>query len=158
MSDADVVPSRLSIPEELLTASTVEDHVTICSVCGLRPLLLHAPVGEGGCTCGKVHDKTASGSSSAGKHPIQSNWSKRELSLDDLRDQLARLRFTPNLGMVLGKQRDGEYIIAVDVDDAPRFAELEAELGPLPETPRCDSGRGFRLFFTLPPEKYSQNI
>jgi len=145
-------PPSLSIPESLLTVESTEDAVAICSNCGLRPLLLHAPTPEGGCTCGKVHDKTASGSSSTGKHPIQSNWQKRELTLDDLRDQMARLRFTPNVGMVLGKQRDGEYIIAVDVDDEARFAELEVELGPLPETPRCDSGRGYRLFFTLPQE------
>lgn len=145
-------PTRLSIPESLLTVELVEDAVTICVSCGLRPILLHAPTPDGGCTCGKAHDKTAAGSSSTGKHPIQSSWQKRELSLDELRDQVARLRFTPNIGMVLGKQRDGEYIIAVDVDDAERFAELEAELGPLPPTPRCDSGRGYRLFYTLPPE------
>jgi hypothetical protein len=153
MTDASAVPpSGFSLPDSLLTVESVEDAVTICSVCGLRPILLHAPTAEGGCTCGKVHDKTKGGSSSTGKHPIQSNWQKRELSLDELLNQLANLRFTPNVGMVLGKQPGGEYIIAVDVDDAERFAELEAELGPLPETPRCDSGRGYRLFYTLPPE------
>jgi hypothetical protein len=153
MTDASAVPpSGFSLPESLLTVQSVEDAVTICSVCGLRPILLHAPTVEGGCTCGRAHDKTLSGSSSTGKHPIQSNWQKRELSLDELLNQIANLRFTPNVGMVLGKQRDGEFIVAVDVDDAERFAELEAELGPLPETPRCDSGRGYRLFYTLPPE------
>lgn len=152
MGDVADRPDKIRIPESLLTVQSTEDAVTICSVCGLRPILLHAPTPEGGCTCGRVHDKTLSGSSSTGKHPIQSNWQKRELSLDELKDQLARTKFTPNVGMVLGKQPGGEYIIAIDVDDADRFAELEAELGPLPETPRCDSGRGYRLFYTLPPE------
>lgn len=152
MGDVADRPDKIRIPESLLTVESTEDAVTICSTCGLRPILLHAPTPEGGCTCGKVHDKTLIGSSSTGKHPIQSNWQKRELSLDELKDQLARTRFTPNVGMVLGKQPGGEYIVAIDIDDADRFAELEAELGPLPETPRCDSGRGYRLFYTLPPE------
>jgi hypothetical protein len=144
--------ARLCIPESLLSVESTEEATITCFNAGLKPILIHAPTADGGCSCGKAHDKTASGSSSTGKHPIQSNWSKRNPSLDELKDQIARCRFMPNVGMVLGKQRDGEYIIAVDVDDASRFAELEAELGPLPETPRCDSGRGYRLFFTLPPE------
>lgn len=144
--------ARLLIPDSLLSVESTEEAIVTYFTAGLKPIPIHAPTPDGGCSCGKVHDKTATGSSSSGKHPIQSNWQKKELSLDDLRDQIARLKFTPNVGMVLGKQRDGEYIIAVDVDDAPRFAELEAELGTLPETPRCDSGRGHRLFFTLPPE------
>lgn len=139
-------------PESLLTIVSVEDAIQIhCSI-GLRPIPIHAPTPEGGCTCGKAHDKTATGSSSSGKHPIQPHWQKKNFSFDELRDQISRLRFVPNVGMVLGKQPNGDYLIAVDVDDAPRFAELEEELGVLPPTPRCDSGRGYRLFFTCPPE------
>lgn len=148
MGDADGA-EKIRIPESLLDVDSTEHAVVIYYLTGLRPILLHAPTPEGGCTCGKVHD----GGGSTGKHPIQSNWQKHNSSLDELRDQIARCRFTPNVGVVLGKQPGtGEYIVAVDIDDASRFAELEAELGELPETPRCDSGRGFRLFYTLPKE------
>ena len=147
----DVTP-HLSIPESLLTVASVEEAVAVYCASGLKPILTHAPLGDG-CSCGKVHDRTSSGSSSIGKHPILSNWQKREFTLDQLRDQIARLKFTPNVGMVLGKQPStGEYLIAVDVDDAERFAKLEEELGPLPDTPRCDSGRGYRLFYLAPEE------
>lgn len=145
--------ARLSIPESLLSVESTEEATITCFNAGLKPILIHAPTADGGCSCGKKHDITASGSSSAGKHPIQPNWQKKQFTLDQLRDQLARLKFTPNIGMVLGRQPGtGEYIVAVDVDDAERFAKVEAELGPLPETPRCDSGRGYRLFYSIPPE------
>src|SRR4029079_4885244 len=142
----------LSIPDSLLSLKTVEETVAIYYETGLKIVLLHAPTENGGCSCGKAHDKTASGSSSIGKHPILPNWQKREFSFDDLRDQVARQRFTPNIGLVLGKQPGGEYIIAIDIDEADRIAVLEQELGLLPPTPRCDSGRGYRLSYSAPPE------
>jgi hypothetical protein len=141
----------LSLPDSLLHVESPEQAVDACSLAGLRPIFIHAPTAEvGGCTCGHVHEKTASGSSSAGKHPIAKNWQSHLASREDLLDQLTRLKFVPNVGMVLGKQPAGPYLVAVDVDDAERFAKLEAELGPLPETPRCDSGRGYRLIFEMP--------
>jgi len=152
MSNIDEAPTGISVPESLLTVQTPEAAAEAHSSAGLKSLLLHAPTPEGGCTCGKVHDKSASGSSSTGKHPISTGWQKKDPTFDELRDQISRLKFVPNIGIVLGKQRGGEYIIAVDVDDAERFAELEKELGSLPETPRCDSGRGYRLFYTIPSE------
>ena len=149
----DASPTRISIPDSLLTVATVEDAVAIHCEIGIKTVLLHAPTPEGGCTCGKVHDKSAGGSTSIGKHPILPNWQKRESSFDQLRDQISRLRFTPNVGIVLGKQPGGDdYLIAVDVDDAERFAEARGRTGSLPETPRCDSGRGYRLFFSAHPE------
>lgn len=152
MSNIDDAPAGISIPESLLTVQTPLEAAEAHSNAGLKSVLLHAPTPEGGCSCGKVHDKSSQGSSSTGKHPISSGWQKKDPSFDEIRDQIAHLKFTPNIGIVLGKQRGGEYIIAVDVDDVERFAELEAELGALPETPRCDSGRGYRLFYTIPVE------
>jgi len=153
MTMSDTAQDRISIPESLLTVQTPEAAVVAHSTSGLKTVLLHAPTENGGCTCGKVHDKSAGGSSSIGKHPIFPGWQKRDPSLDELRDQIARMKFTPNVGIVLGKQPGtGEYLIAVDVDDAERFAKLEEEFGALPDTPRCDSGRGYRLFYTAPPE------
>jgi hypothetical protein len=153
VSNVDTAVTRISLPDSLLTVESTEGAVTIHSAIGVKSVLLHAPTPGGGCTCGKIHDKSAGGSTSIGKHPIMPNWQKRDLSLDQLRDQIARLRFSPNIGIVLGKQPGtGEYLIAVDIDDAERFTKLEEDLGALPETPRCDSGRGYRLFYTSPPE------
>ena len=152
MTMIDEAPIGISIPESLLTVQTPLEAAEAHSLAGLKSVLLHSPTPSGGCSCGKVHDKSSQGSSSTGKHPISPGWQKKDPSFDELRDQIARLKFVPNIGIVLGKQPGGEYIIAVDVDDAERFAELEAELGTLPETPRCDSGRGYRLFYTIPIE------
>jgi putative DNA primase/helicase len=67
-----------------------------------------------------------------------------------LRDQFVRLKFTPNVGIVLGEQAGGEYLIAVDVDDAERLAQLESELGELPPTLTGKSARGDRRFYRAP--------
>jgi putative DNA primase/helicase len=150
----------MELPDSLLTIESVDDALLIYCEAGLRPITIHAPIqvtaADGTisfvCSCGKFHDTTASGSSSIGKHPIVPNWQKRDFKYEDLRDQVARQKFVPNLGVVLGKQPGGEYLIAIDVDDADRIAALEQELGLLPPTPRCDSGRGYRLFYSAPPE------
>lgn len=98
------------------------------------------------CTCGKPKC-----GKSTGKHPVFSAWTKTATADEQvLRDQFGELRFTPNLGIVLGVQPDGAYIVAVDVDDEDRFASLVVEHGPLPAT-RCGrSPRGARLIFRLP--------
>lgn len=154
MSSADQ-PRGFVLPDAFLDISSVEQAIEEYDDAGLRPILVHATIDTAdgpNCTCGQKHEKTKSGSSSAGKHPIAKNWQTHKASRDDLTDQRARLKFIPNIGMVLGEQAHGAYWIAVDVDDLERFAELEKELGPLPETIRCDSGRGYRLFYELPPE------
>lgn len=144
------------LPDALLTIETVHQAIDAYLEAGLRPILIHVPngaPGTGSCTCGHVHDvDPVTGSSSAGKHPIARNWQKHVSTREDLRDHVARLKFVPNVGMVLGRQAIGEYIVSVDVDDLSRFDELESDLGKLPETARCDSGRGYRLFYTLPSE------
>lgn len=142
----------LALPDSLLSIDTVENAVDEYIDAGLKPILIHAPADGGLCTCGQKHELTKTGSSSSGKHPIEKRWQKQNATRDELRDQIARLKFVPNIGIVLGRQQEGEYIVAVDVDDLARFAELEEELGPLPETPRCDSGRGYRLFYKIPSE------
>ena len=141
-------PARLVLPASLLTIATVQDAIESYVTC-LYPILIHAPT-DNGCSCGTKHDTSASGSSSTGKHPIAKNWQSHQYTRDEILDQLARLKFTPNIGIVLGKQRGGAYVISIDVDDEPRFKAIEAELGPLPDTARCDSGRGYRLFFEVP--------
>jgi hypothetical protein len=111
---------------------------------GLSPILIHAPTGDGNkCTCGLDHK-------SVGKHPISGHWQKApEHPIEETQDHLSRLKFQPNIGIVLGKQRGGEYLIAIDVDDEERFKFLLSDIGPLPPTVRGESGRGYRLLFEL---------
>jgi len=132
--------------------STLDEALEWYDRAGLRPILVHAPRGDGHqCTCGKKHEVSSAGSSACGKHPIAASWQK-PTELAELRNQLARLNFVPNIGIVLGEQQHGEYILAIDVDDEVRMAELIAEIGELPDTVRGESGRGYRLLFELPRE------
>lgn len=113
---------------------------------GLRVVWIHNTDGNS-CTCGS----SQCSKSSWGKHPILAAW-QRVASADEqaLRDQFVRLKFSPNVGIVLGEQARGEYLIAVDVDDAERLATLEKELGELPPTLTGKSARGDRRFFRAP--------
>jgi hypothetical protein len=148
----ELPPPGFALPDALLTIETINEAIDAYLAAGLKPILTHVPLADGKCSCGHKHDKTKTGSTSVGKHPIASNWQSHVYTRDELRDHLTRLSFMPNIGVVLGGQPDGEWLIAVDVDDMPRFTALELELGALPETPRCDSGRGYRLFYQAPPE------
>jgi hypothetical protein len=87
----------------------------------------------------------------AGKHPIRKNWPKPAETEEALRDEFLSIRAKSNVGLILGEQRDGSYLVAVDVDDEPRVAQLELELGFLPrDTATCESARGYRLFYRIP--------
>ena len=143
---------RLILPDTLLTIESVPDAIDAYLSAGLRPILIHYPLDGDLCTCGKKHERSKSGSSGAGKHPIQNSWQKQPADRDVIIDQLARLKFTPNLGVALGTQPIGGYIVAVDVNDDARFQALEAQLGPLPETAGSTSGRGRHLFYEIPAE------
>jgi putative DNA primase/helicase len=110
---------------------------------GFQLVLLHGIVGAD-CTCGSV-------SCSKGKHPIQNAWQKHTLREESqVFDAFRKCRVKePNLGIVLGVQPFGAYVLAIDVDDADRFAVLEDELGKLPTTLIGKSARGLRLFYTV---------
>ena len=128
-------------------ASALE-HALALGRAGFRVIFVHAPDGDG-CTCGLAHEDRKS----IGKHPIARGWQK--IATDDeqaIRDERARLKFEPNLGIVMGLRADGSYVVAVDVDDHERFAALVEQLGPLPDTLTSISGRGYRLLLALPPD------
>jgi len=98
------------------------------------------------CTCGRPDCER-----NAGKHPIRKNWPKAADTEEQLRDEYLSIRVKSNVGLILGEQRDGSYLVAVDVDDEARFAQLETELGALSrDTATCASGRGYRLFYRIP--------
>ena len=146
----------------------VLDQAIALGRCGLRVIFVHAPIfGETrepseqfpsatSCTCGKQScpQKTR------GKHPIANAWQKVATHEEQsLRDQYSRLRIdNPNLGIAFGEQPSGAYVVAIDIDDEPRYQALVKELGELPETARCDSGRGYRLLYELPIEVSSSDI
>jgi len=119
---------------------------------GLQLVLIHRPVFHGDapttCTCERPDCTSAS---SAGKHPIQAGWQRHPLTTEqELRDALIACSFYPNIGIVLGDQPGGSYLVAIDVDSAERMAVLEAELGSLPDTAASESARGKKLFFSIP--------
>ena len=147
-------PDRPFVPE--ISGLSIIEHAVALTTAGLQLVLLHAPrFGKSsepseeypvatGCTCGAAY-------CGRGKHPIAKSWQKKPI-VDPIaaREAISSNAFPPNLGLVLGLQPSGRYVIAVDVDDADRYAALQVEYGELPETARCDSGRGTRLFFTIP--------
>lgn len=120
------------------------EHALHLAAAGFPVIFTHAPIPPG-CTCGRADCQAI------GKHPVEKRWQKSGTTdAVIIRDRLSRLRFAPNVSIVLGLMGD-VYVTAVDVDSEPRMAELLEELGPLPTTVRIDSARGYRLLFTLPP-------
>lgn len=114
---------------------------------GFRVVLIHTVDEAGACTCGRGD---ACPSRTRGKHPIANAWQR--VATDDeqaLRDQFARLKFAPNVGIALGPQSDGRYLVSIDDDDAARMHALEEALGELPHTMSGQSPRGAHLFFAL---------
>jgi hypothetical protein len=136
---------RLEI--ESLSGSTLDHALSLASF-GFKPVFVHVPLEGGGCSCNRKS------CGSPGKHPILNRW--QAIATSDpiaLREQRSQIAIDePNLGVVLGQQTGGEYVVAIDVDDRERFVALLAEHGELPETVSGESGRGSRLFFALSPD------
>lgn len=164
MTLQDPLP-RISISEIDPTLSVLE-HAVAYGNQGFLILYVWAPTFGGspepttehptatGCTC-----KEKTGDCSIGKHPVVTAWQKLSTHEENkLRDQYSRLKKRPNIAIQLGTQANGTYIIAIDVDNEDRYRELVEELGPLTETARCESGRGYRLFYTLPDEVDPESI
>lgn len=141
-----IEPSTRVIAWQVEDSTSPLDAALSYGRAGLRVVWIHGTDGQS-CTCGSKQCSK----SSWGKHPILTAW-QRVASADEqtLRDQFLRLKFSPNVGIVLGEQAGGEYLVAVDVDDAGRLSTLEGELGELPPTLRGHSARGARLFFRAP--------
>lgn len=114
-------------------------------VAWINGVVINAESGKTFCTC----RNTKCPPNNHGKHPVLSAW-QREATSDPevLRDQHSRLRFVPNVGIVLG---DG--VVSIDVDSTERLTELESELGELPSTLTGRSARGARLFFRAPSDR-----
>jgi predicted P-loop ATPase len=137
----------LSIPEPK-HESPLEEALSLVGA-GLQLVALHAPILQDGqvprCTCARPN------CTSSGKHPIVSRWQTHTIQ-DEIavRDAFASHAFAINIGLVLGLQPSGAYLVGIDIDDAARFAELEELLGPLPLTATSKSGRGEHRFYWIP--------
>lgn len=124
------------------------DAALLYAAAGLVPCALHRPLfKEGalvGCTCRKECGK------SSGKHPVSRAWQKSSSDADAVRDAFT-LTFEPNIGLVMGEQPNGDYLVALDDDDQERLAALVTEHGELPPTLECSSPRGSRRIYRVPP-------
>lgn len=105
---------------------------------GLHPIAIHGVHDDGTCTCG--HDDCEG--KSRGKHPVLGGWQRAPLDLRTL-DRMLATNWRLNLGLRMGRQPNGWFLIAIDVD-GPRelLAPLEAENGKLPPTLTARTGSG----------------
>lgn len=106
---------------------------------GLHTLRLWGVLPGGGCACGRP----SCAPRSAGKHPVRNSWQNTPPDLV--------FGYGENLGLRCGLQPSGAACVAFDVDEPEAFAALQAQLGPLPETLRTETGRGFHLIFQVLP-------
>lgn len=106
---------------------------------GFRPLPIYG-LRDGRCACG-----AAEGECKPGKHPSINAWQKRPSSNEDeTRDMFHRAKKPSNIGLLMGDQGDGIYLIAFDIDGESgraRYEEIASRLGPLPATLAARSGR-----------------
>ncbi len=142
--------------DELAWLPTSEMSVAASAVVyaehGWRVIPVHG-LRDGRCGCGAPE-----GDCKPGKHPIGKAWQKRATcDVDVVRDMFRAAYKETNIGLAMGEQGDGTYLLAIDVDgDAGRamLAEYEKELGALPLTLASRSGRvdggEHRIFMTGP--------
>jgi putative DNA primase/helicase len=116
------------------------DAVNIYAGLELHPIALHGLLDDGVCTCGKF--PCGSENRSAGKHPVERKWQTAPFDLKQLSETLQQNpRF--NVGLRMGRQRNGWFLVTVDVDGPRSLLEpLEREHGAFPETLTARSGSG----------------
>lgn len=121
------------------------DALRIYARLGLHPHVLHGVRPDGSCTCRRGTDCPPK---HRGKHPICADWQSAAFDLDAA-DKLLLDEPLRNLGIRTGRQRDGRFLIVVDVDGArDLLGPLETQHGefPLTLTARTGSG-GLHLFY-----------
>jgi hypothetical protein len=90
------------------------------------------------CACGKA------ACAAPGKHPTGQGWQNKDRAFDP--DAFVE---GDNIGLLMGLQRGGEYLIALDVDDLARMANLVGVLGDPGPTMVGRSARGERRIYRL---------
>ncbi len=89
------------------------------------------------CTCGKA-------CTTPGKRPHGTGWQNKDRAFDP-----AAFVEGDNIGLLMGLQRGGEYLIALDVDDLERMTALVNVLGDPGPTMVGRSARGERRIYRL---------
>lgn len=103
---------------------------------------LHHPTPGGGCSCGGTCTPT-----SAGKHPVVNDWSKRDVMTADE----ARAYWTTHPDANIGIRTGGPLrLVVLDADGPEGIAALETL--DLPPTAVHQTGNGRHYLYTLPPD------
>lgn len=121
---------------------------------GLHPIAIHGMSLDGSCTC-----YLGAKCGTAGKHPIMKGWERAELDAPVLDQQLA-VNWAWNLGLRMGKQPNGWFLVAIDVD-GPRdlLSAAEQEAGQaFPPTLEARTGSGgTHLIYKIDPSLAPRN-
>jgi hypothetical protein len=83
---------------------------------GLRPIALWGLLASGKCACERPDCEN-----SRGKHPIEPNWQRLPSKLDYLLETVHHV--TCNVGLAMGIQPRGDFLIAVDCDGPDELLE-----------------------------------
>jgi archaellum biogenesis ATPase FlaH len=120
---------------------SVLDYALSYAALGLHVLPVHV-MHNGDCTCPPTSGTREHGRcKSPGKHPVHDAW-QTIATTDEAKLRKWFANGLANVGVLCGKSR----IVTVDIDPRNKgretFAQLEAELGPLPATVAADTGGG----------------
>lgn len=121
---------------------------------GLHPIAIHGLTLKGECTCGRNDC-----GKSAGKHPVMKGWQRGDLDASTL-DKLFAANWAWNLGLRMGRQPNGWFLIAVDVDGPRSLIEpIEKEAGQqFPPTLEARTGSGgTHLIYRIDPSRAPSN-
>lgn len=136
------------------TATDRRSAAAVLVKLGLHPIAIHGLNLDGSCTC-YLEAKCGT----AGKHPIMKGWERAELDAPVLDQQLAA-NWAWNLGLRMGLQPNGWFLIAVDVD-GPRdlLSAVEQKAGQaFPPTLEARTGSGgTHLIYRIDPSLAPRN-
>lgn len=136
VSEAEGSPEPRPLPR---SSDSAKRSKALYEAAGLVPLPLY-DIDAHGCGCGMMDCP------SPGKHPPLTRWQR--LRPDVISRDYAWRRYDKRIGLRMGRQPNGWFLIAVDDDGG--LAELEAKLGVLPRDVAQKTGKGYHLFFRLP--------
>lgn len=104
---------------------------------GMHPHAVYGLHDDRTCQCRHHHD-----CAHPGKHPVLEGWTTSPLDIETL-DRMLASNWRMNLGLRMGRQPNGWYLIAIDVDGPRELLEpLERQHGALPPTLTARTGSG----------------
>jgi hypothetical protein len=110
---------------------------------GLRPIPVWPP--SAGCRCERKHPERPD--QCWGKLPRDTKWADRPLFRAEEFDP------TDNIALAMGKQPDGRWLLAIDVDGVVKLDRLE-----LPPTLTTTTGRGSHRIYQVRPDAPFGNV